>query len=137
MLHTIFSKQKWLINSIPTKKVDNNDLVKTILFKVVTNFIENEKGLEKVLWDQDEGHKKVLEELMKIYEWITEHRPLLINIINQMEDNFPKIEEHDSLWKFVNNNHIGEIIKLKEKLLETDQNILKDIINIREYLIVI
>jgi hypothetical protein len=95
------NNQKWLTNSIPSKKVDNNDLVRDVLFKIVVHFVEDEHGLDDLSWIEDATHREILEDIQNIYNWITEERQLLVDKIEQIENNF-SIPENEDIIKYIN-----------------------------------
>jgi hypothetical protein len=128
---------QWLNNAIPSEKTENSELIRILIFKTFVHFIDEQKGLEDVLWDNDEKHKEVKEKMIRLYEWIVEDRPLLENKLNQLNQSFPEVPETENIWKFVNENHIEDIISLEAALFDRDQVALKEIIDLRDYMIVI
>jgi hypothetical protein len=135
MIKTLFSKQKWLIQSLPNSKMESDDLVRELLFLILVDHVENKRLLERFPWDLDEGSQKLKSQIENAYSWIKEKRPLLENKIEQLEVDFPSVPEDENLWKFVNENHIGDIIAAQQTLREKDQTVLKTIIDFREHLI--
>jgi hypothetical protein len=135
MIKTLFSKQKWLIQSLPNSKMESDDLIRELLFLILVDSVENKGLLERFPWDLDEGSEKVKSQIENAYSWIKEKRPLLVNKIEQLEVDFPSVPEDENLWKFVNENHIGDIISAQNILREKDQTVLKTIIDFREHLI--
>jgi len=135
MIKTLFSKQKWLIQSLPNSKMESDDLVRELLFLILVDSVENKRLLERFPWDLDEGSQKLKSQIENAYSWIKEKRPLLENKIEQLEVDFPSVPEDENLWKFVNENHIGDIIAAQQTLREKDQTVLKTIIDFREHLI--
>jgi hypothetical protein len=137
MIRLFRQKQQWLNNVIPSQKTENDELIRILIFKTFVHFIDEQKGLENVLWDNDEKHKEVKEQMIRLYEWIVEERPLLENKLNQLNQTFPDVPENENIWKFVNENHIEDIISLETILFNRDQIVLKEIIDLRDYMIVI
>jgi hypothetical protein len=135
MIKTFFSKQRWIIDKLPLEKMNADDLIREVLFNVLTDQIENKQLLSKFSWDNDEGSRAIRKEIDFCYSWIKEKRPLSIEKINTLNDEFPDVPEDDSIWKFVNENHIGELMENQKILFEKDNQVLKSIIGFREYLI--
>jgi hypothetical protein len=117
---------QWLNNAIPSEKTENSELIRILIFKTFVHFIDEQKGLEEVK-----------EKMIRLYEWIVEDRPLLENKLNQLNQSFPEVPETENIWKFVNENHIEDIISLEAALFDRDQVALKEIIDLRDYMIVI
>jgi hypothetical protein len=135
MIKTLFSKQRWIIDKLPKEKMNADDLIREIMFNVFIDQIDNKELLSKFSWDDDEGSKAVKKEIDICYSWITEKRPLSIDKINTLNNEFPDVPEDDSIWKFVNENHIGELMENQKILFEKDNQVLKSIIGFRKYLI--
>ena len=135
MIKTLFSKQKWLIQSLPNSKMESDDLIRELLFTILVNHVEKKGLLESIPWDLDEGSEELKRQIESCYSWIKEKRPLLVNKIEQLKEDFPSVPEDENLWKFVNENHIGELNKTQQLLHEKDQTVLKTIIEFREHLI--
>lgn len=130
------NNQKWLTNSIPSKKVDNNDLVRDVLFKIVVHFVEDEHGLDDLSWIEDITHREILEDIQNIYNWITEERQLLVDKIDQIEKNF-SIPENEDIIKYINTKFIDEIIQSHTDLTDRDTKMLLRIIELRDFLVTI
>jgi len=129
----IFKKhQKWLENSIPSKKTDNSVLVRELLFKILVHFFEDEHALTAMPWNEDELHKKVIQELEHSYIWITEERPLLADKVVQLWDSVGYCETSTDRDKV-----ITEVNSLEEKILERDCIVLTQIVKYREFLNII
>jgi hypothetical protein len=135
MIKTFFSKQRWIIDKLPLEKMNADDLIREVLFNVFTDQIENKQLLSKFSWDDDEGSRAIRKEIDFCYSWIKEKRLLSIEKINTLNDEFPDVPEDDSIWKFVNENHIGELMENQKILFEKDNQVLKSIVGFREYLI--
>lgn len=135
MINVLFSKQKWLIQSLPNSKMESDDLIRELLFLILVNHVETKGLLDSFPWDLDEGSQKIKSQIENCYSWIREKRSLLVNKIEQLKQDFPSVPEDENLWKFVNENHIGEVNKTQESLREKDQTVLKTIIELREHLI--
>ena len=135
MIKTLFSKQRWIIDKLPKEKMNADDLIREIIFNVFIDQIDNKELLSKFSWDDDEGSKAIKKEIDFCYSWITEKRPLSVDKINTLNNEFPDVPEDDSIWKFVNENHIGELMENQKILSEKDNQVLKSIIGFREYLI--
>jgi hypothetical protein len=130
------NNQKWLTNSIPSKKVDNNDLVRDVLFKIVVHFVEDEHGLDDLSWIEDATHREILEDIQNIYNWITEERQLLVDKIEQIENNF-SIPENEDIIKYINTKFIDEIVQFHTDLTDRDTKMLLRIIELRDFLVTI
>jgi hypothetical protein len=130
------NNQKWLTNSIPSKKVDNNDLVRDVLFKIVVHFVEDEHGLDDLSWIEDVTHREILEDIQNIYNWITEERQLLVDKIEQIENNF-SIPENEDIIKYINTKFIDEIVQFHTDLTDRDTKMLLRIIELRDFLVTI
>lgn len=135
MIKTLFSKQRWIVDQLPKEKMNSDDLIREILFNILVDHIENKEILTKFPWDEDEGSKEVKKEIDFCYSWIKDKRPLLVDKINTLNNEFPEVPENDNLWKFVNENHIGELMENQKLLADKDSQVLKSIIGFREYLI--
>ena len=135
MIKTLFSKQRWIVDQLPKEKMNSDDLIREILFNILVDHIENKGLLIKFPWDEDEGSKDIKKEIDFCYSWIKEKRPLLVDKINTLNNEVPDVPEDETLWKFVNENHIGELMENQKLLADKDSQVLKSIIGFREYLI--
>lgn len=135
MIKTLFSKQRWIVDQLPKEKMDSDELIRQILFNIFVDHIENKELLTKFPWDDDEGSKQIKKEIDFCYSWIKEKRPLSVEKINTLNNEFPDVPEDETIWKFVNENHIGELLENQKILSEKDNQVLKSIIGFREYLI--
>jgi hypothetical protein len=135
MIKTLFSKQKWLVEALPIAKINSDDLIRELLFLILLDEVENKNLFTRFEWDLDEGSRELKSQIEDCYLWIKEKRILLLSKIENLEKDFPDVPEDENLWKFVNENHIGEIINLRNNLLEKDKNVLKTIIDFKEHLI--
>lgn len=115
--------------------MNSDDLIREILFNIFVDHIDNKELLNKFPWDEDEGSKEIKKEIDFCYSWIKDKRPLLVEKINTLNNEFPEVPEDDNLWKFVNENHIGELMENQKLLADKDSQVLKSIIGFREYLI--
>ena len=129
MIKTLFSKQKWLVEALPIAKINSDDLIRELLFLILLDEVENKNLFTRFEWDLDEGSRELKSQIEDCYLWIKEKRILLLSKIENLEKDFPDVPEDENLWKFVNENHIGEIINLRNNLLEKDKNVLKTIID--------
>jgi len=83
----LFPKQKWLTKKIPRNWCDKTELIPTVLFTMVVDFVEKEKAFDSVVdWDSDEHHKKFFEEISAVYYYITVARPEMEKNINHFDD---------------------------------------------------
>lgn len=135
MIKTLFSKQKWILDRLPTRKMDTDELIRELIFNVFIHHIEERGLLTRFPWDEDEGSREVKKQIDFCYTWIKQKRPLLVDKIDLLNKEFPDVPEDESLWKFVNENHIGEIVELQDSLLAQDKHVLKTIIGFQEYMI--
>lgn len=135
MFKSLFSKQKWLIEKLPSYKMDTDELVRELLFSVFLYNVEERKVLDLFPWDEDAGSKVVKKEIDECLLWIKEKRPLLVDKINTLSEEFPDVPEDSTLWKFVNENHIGDILGLQQTLRQKDQTVLKSIIGFLDHLV--
>lgn len=136
MFKILFSKQKWLINNLPNHKITCDDLVRDCIYNILVHFIEVEQGLDDNYWLDDENGS-VKEKLIKCYKWITEDRLILISKLEQTEKDFPIVPENDNLFKFLNDSHVSDILKLQQELKDRDNNVLDFILKHREYLTIV
>jgi hypothetical protein len=134
MIKPLFSKQKWLLKDIPSKSTSSDDLVRYSLFSILTHFVQEQKGLENNYWTEDDEGESVKEKLEKCYNWIKNDRDVLLSKTDQVQAEFPEVPENDGLFKFINDNHIKDILKLEKELREKDNKVLEIILKYREYL---
>jgi protein-arginine kinase len=137
MFNLFKNHQKWLANAIPNKKTDIPDLMRDVLYKMVKHFVEVDKGLEVNVWEEDEDHKEVLKKIEDIYFWIVEERPLMVEKLSQMWDAFPDIPESEDINKFLIEYSLTDTLQFQEKLWNKDQETLKMIIDLRDYLVIV
>jgi hypothetical protein len=137
MFNLFKNHQKWLTNAIPNKKTDIPDLMRDVLYKMVKHFVEVDKGLEVNVWEEDEGHREVLKKIEDIYFWIVEERPLMNEKLVQMWCAFPEIPEFEDINKFVIEHSLTDIIQFQGKLWDTDQVMMKTIIELRDHLVIV
>jgi len=138
MIASMFSGSNLTKGYTPKAETENAELIRRYLFNIVVNFVEDENALQEVLWDCDNDHIAVKMKLISIYDWITKERPLLVSKIEQLRDSFPEIENDDnSLLKSANDSHIEDILSSEKMLRTKDQTVLKDIIDLRDYLTIV
>lgn len=90
-------RQKWLTKKIPNTWCDKTELIPLILFEILTDFVENEDGLESIWGERylNDPHvseeyrqqrEPIRKELEEIYEYIKNERPLLQK---QLDEAYP------------------------------------------------
>lgn len=136
MLKSLFSKQKWLLEKLPIEFISSDDLIRQTVFSILEHFVQDQKGLENNYWSEDDEGESVKEKLEKCYDWVINQRDVLISKIAQLTAEFPEVPENDGLFKFVNENHIQDILKLEKELRDKDDKVLEIILKHREYLTV-
>jgi hypothetical protein len=98
-------RQKWLTKHIPNTWCDKTELIPTLLFACLIDFVESEKGTEQlhVDWSEDlekgyvtpeyvDSVKRIYSELEEAYRYVKNERPWLQNALNASypEINFGK-----------------------------------------------
>jgi len=78
-------RQKWVMNNITDRWMDKPVIIETVLFNCIIHYIEQEKALEIVVWDEEEKNK-----LLEIYYWARNDRAAKIK---EMEGSYPPLEE--------------------------------------------
>ena len=127
MIKTLFSKQSWLLKSIPTQKIDHDELIRLSLFGIVVRYVEHDKGCEKSAWDDSEEGRKTCEKIMKVYVWITHDRDIMLDKLRDMAG---------YILPFDPMSHKGYIKRCRE-LEAMDTRMMKDIIDLRENLAIV
>jgi len=131
------NNQRWLVNSIPNRKIEMPDLMRDVLYKMIVHFVEVDNGIDNNIWEDDEGHKSILKRIEDVYYWIKEERPILDNKLNQMWSNFPDVPEEQGLDKFMIEHSLDDILSLQDHMWDRDQKSMKEIIEVRDSLIII
>ena len=137
MLTSLFSGNNLMRGYTPKAESDTSELIRLCLFDTVVKFIKDENALQEVLWECDPSHLSAKQKLLSIYNWIVDERPLLVDKIDQLRDSFPDIEEDSPLWKLENDNHIKDILTSERSMRDKDQSVLKDIIDLRDFLTIV
>lgn len=137
MFNIFDNHQKWLSNAIPNRKIEIPDLMRDLLYKMITHFVEDDRALEVNVWEEDEGHKEFLRKIENIYFWIREERPLLVNKLMQMWDAFPEISPEQTIDNFLTLNSVSDIMVVQDHLWDLDQKTMKEIVEIRDSLVII
>ena len=137
MLSSLFFGNNLVRGYTPKSEPDTSELIRMYLFNSVVRFIRDENALQEVLWECDLSHISAKQKLISIYNWIVDERPLLVDKINQLRDSFADISEDSPIWKHENESHIRDILASEKSMREKDQTILKDIIDLRDYLTIV
>ena len=137
MLSSLFFGNNLVRGYTPKSEPDTSELIRMYLFNSVVRFIRDENALQEVLWECDLSHISAKQKLISIYNWIVDERPLLVDKINQLRDSFADISEDSPIWKHENESHIRDILVSEKSMREKDQTILKDIIDLRDYLTIV
>ncbi len=126
---------------------DKDEILLHAAFQILTNFVEEEKPGEVIVWTSDGLHKKAWKEIQSLYKWWTDTRPARTSPINDKKlktppFKFKKIPGTD-LREMVqpDKNEYAEYYralskhaKLETKWLEEDQKNLHRLIGIRGFL---
>lgn len=109
-------KNEWLYEDIPNHYMENDELIKMVLFKTLVNYVEVEKGLTHFEWKEGDGpiYKGIIEDC---YEAITKTIPR----IRKTLDGVPI--PHEDNWKIY--------AELEETLESFEQKICESIVKIR------
>lgn len=96
-----FKRQKWLTDVIPDEWCDKVELVPLLLFTVLIDFVEGEKGTDQlnVDWSEDiakgyitqeyvDSLTAIYTEIQDAYEYVKNERPILLKAF---EDSFPDV----------------------------------------------
>lgn len=137
MLSSLFFGNNLVRGYVPKSEPDTSELIRQYLFDTVVRFIRDENALDEVLWDCDSSHSAAKQKLIAIYRWIVDERPLLVDKIEQLRDSFPDVGENSILAKIEDDSHIRDILVSEKAMREKDQTVLKDIIDLREYLTIV
>lgn len=137
MLASLFFGNNLVRGYVPKAEPDVSELIRMYLFNSVVTFIRDENALQEVLWECDLSHISAKQKLLSIYNWIVDERPLLVDKIDQLRDSFPDISEDSPLWKHENDSYIRDILILEKSMRDKDQTVLKDIIDLRDYLTIV
>jgi len=125
----LFPRRPLLKNAVPNQWMDLDGIYTQVLYAGILEFVENEKGLERVLWEDDIPNtknvaaKKMIEE---IYEWAKTGRAELQKEISQ---SYPPMG-----CKLPYKEAYGKLDKLEKKLEAQDTRYLTWIVTNRELL---
>lgn len=98
-------RQKWLTKVIPNTWCDKTELVPRLLFTILTDFVENENGLDQLTidWDKERAFvsQKYIDDVMtsygelkEAYEYVKYERDKLLKA---HLDSYPDIDLTDTL----------------------------------------
>ena len=112
-------KQKWLTKEIPRTWCDKPELIKSLLFTCLQNYVEEEKGLrDEYDWTEDLLKKYVSEDyvahvkkcdgaLREAYNYITVER---VELDKKYRDAFPPTRSFDEMFSPVDKRGCEELI---------------------------
>jgi len=105
-------KNEWFYEDIPNHYVENNDLIKIVLYKTLVSYVEVEKGLQHSDWS--EGDAPSYKELIEAcYEGITVTLPELQKIMDSVH--YPWTEDE---WRLYSDTS-DEFDKTEQLICET------------------
>lgn len=109
-------KNEWFYEDIPNHYMENDDLIKTVLFKTLVSYVEVEKGLTHFEWSEGNGplYKEIIEDC---YEAITKTIPETRKVLDEIS--IP----HEDNWKLY--------VELEDKLKNVEQQVCEAIVKIR------
>lgn len=122
---------KYFISLIQTVRLETKeDFIRNTLYETVREFVEDEDGLNEVLWNYDEGSKKQKKVLDDVYLWITSDRSLLVDKIKELDKYFLDVENHIT----DKHNRFDDSMNLFYELKRKDSDYMKKIIDLLEYI---
>lgn len=133
-------KQRWL--KIPRGWVDKPELIESVLFQALLDYVEGEECFKVINWKSCEAHKLAAEEIFELYCLIKIKIPYLENLsdyylnIGYSKALFSETKQGGYHLEFPKET---EYARLKRNELETQLTMLKTsicsrIVKIREYL---
>jgi len=135
LIRTGLSKYEWW---------DKDGLMLYGMMNLLVDYVEKEKCFEVIVWDEDEHHKKIADEIKIIYAWWKDYPERLKAIDNQLtawHDEFSKRTGKDWLGK-LNSSEKSEkeepesekLHKMEADLIREEEEMLIRLVKIRNYL---
>jgi hypothetical protein len=133
-------RQRWLTKKIPKKWVDKPELIQDLLFAILVNFVEGEKGLEPLDYDWTEDlkkghvsqeyvdtHNRIHKDIKAVYDYITHERVRLDNEQNEAlkelsdvcfteVESFQKVHAIENMINDRDDWAVSEIVRLRRYL---------------------
>jgi hypothetical protein len=139
-------RQKWLTSKIPNTWCDKPELIRILMFEMIVNFVEEEKGLDQfnVDWSEDikdgyvtqeyvDDRNSIYSQIKIVYDYIKDERPALVKA---HDESYPEI--NFNTFAPVNdvpfNEAYAENNRLEALLEEKDDWALHKIVELREYI---
>ena len=136
-IRTIFVNQGgWLVKKIPRTWADKPELLESVMFEFIINFVEDEECFKTINWDSCESHAEAAKVIREIYNWAKFDRPLIqynIDSINYRELRY-KFKESglpiDQQYEFV----YGKQNALEKQISDNNEKFLIELVKIRGFL---
>jgi len=135
-----------LRKAIPRQWCDLTTIIPIINFEIIKSFYEDEYKNGCIDWSSDENHKNFEQWLIESYRYITVERPLLESRLNNsyppsrpLDEMFKPIEKDGKKWYQLVDDGVPYEVKYKDviyyenKIKDKDTQILKDLIDKREF----
>jgi hypothetical protein len=147
-VNTIEGQLKLLrINTLKKGWHDRDELLLHAAFQVLIDFVECEKPENTINWNYDKIYKHTWKEIIFLYKWWKEIRPLRQNPLDEMKLVKPPIKltkipgsvfyqlvELDDKKYIPYNRALKKYYQLEQKWYEEDQQYLHRLIEIRSFL---
>lgn len=129
-------RNKWLTKVIGRTWCDKKLLIPNILFASIVHFIEEEKALDEICWESDEGHLKFKQGLVECYQWIKVARP---ELQTKFDNSYPTKEQRkavkgmgDAMKKY--ETLYGNHNRIEQELHDTDVHYMEWIVKNLDYM---
>jgi hypothetical protein len=125
-----FPKHQEIRKAIPRTWTDLSDLVVDLNFAMILSF-KKEADESWVDWDGTEGHRKFKNWLDAAADWIQKARP---ELEKQRDNSYPPMGPFKDRSGKTYDELYGEVNRIEKLINETDSNIIKQMIEYRDYL---
>jgi hypothetical protein len=114
---------------IPRQWSDIANLIVDVNFAMILSF-KKEADESRVDWDGTDNHRKFKNWLDAAAHWVKEGRP---NCVAQMEASYPPHPLPEHMKEYTYDQLYGNVNHMQKLIDETDTNIIKQMIDYREY----
>lgn len=125
-----FPRHQEIRKAIPNNWQDISSLIIDVNFAMILSF-KKEADASIVVWDDNENHKNFKNWLDSAAQYITEERPRLQK---EQEDSYPPCPRPDYMKDWTYEQLYGRVNELEKIISDKDTNILKQMIDYREYM---
>jgi hypothetical protein len=144
--NTLRPRQRWLTAKIPKSWCDKPELIELVLFEVLINFVEEEKGCKDAIFDWTEELKNgyvtqeyvdnvtaTAAELMMAYNYIKTERPLLQKQFEAAMPNTTLLDLNDKI-QIIYDGDYKEATAIETAIETKDRLVLETIIKHYKFL---